>query len=200
VQGRLWLALRADAHADRLKSESKHRAPAASGASTAVTRRQKEGSMSTEFNQKHTQRDNALDESGIGHDFTEEINREIEEAHKFLANLADQMTRQIVYDYVTNIPCGILTRAECKGHGIKGGIVSAIGALVKWDVCDAILLCGDICEDVNAHDTAAIVRQMAYEPDPIKRLVEVCAGLDDDPDNGKLHEAITLAQKIKEGK
>lgn len=156
--------------------------------------------MSTEFNQKHTQRDNALDESGIGHDFTEEINREIEEAHKFLANLADQMTRQIVYDYVTNIPCGILTRAECKGHGIKGGIVSAIGALVKWDVCDAILLCGDICEDVNAHDTAAIVRQMAYEPDPIKRLVEVCAGLDDDPDNGKLHEAITLAQKIKEGK
>jgi hypothetical protein len=64
--------------------------------------------------------------------------------------------RQAIYNELTNKPCGIEHR-----DALRMGIVTAIGALVKWDVIDALELAADIAEDVNAHGEARAIREMA---------------------------------------
>ena len=69
------------------------------------------------------------------------------------------MTRQSIYNELTNRPCGIEHQ-----NALRMGIVHAIGAYLKWDVIDALEIAADIAEDVNAHAEAKAIREMAITP------------------------------------
>jgi hypothetical protein len=99
---------------------------------------------------------NALNACGVGENLGERLNETSEQLAEFCASLQRNVTRQAVYNELTNKPCGIEHR-----DALRMGIVSAIGALVKWDVIDALELAADIAEDVNAHSEAAAIRAMA---------------------------------------
>ncbi len=99
---------------------------------------------------------NALNECGVGEDLDVRLNKANEQLADFVAALTKSVTRQAIYNELTNKPCGIEHR-----NALRMGLVSAIGALVKWDVIEALELCGDIAEDVNAHGEAKQIRDMA---------------------------------------
>ncbi len=99
---------------------------------------------------------NALNECGVGENLDERLNKEHEQLADFCAALQKSVSRQAIYNELTNKPCGIEHR-----NALRMGLVSAIGALVQWDVIEALELCGDIAEDVNAHAEAAKIRDMA---------------------------------------
>ncbi len=99
---------------------------------------------------------NALNECGVGENLDERLNKANEELADFCASLQKSVSRQAIYNELTNKPCGIEHR-----NALRMGLVSAIGALVQWDVIEALELCGDIAEDVNAHGEAKQIREMA---------------------------------------
>ncbi len=112
--------------------------------------------MSAQFQTDRNRVLNALNECGVGEDLGERLNKTSEQLADFCANLQKSVARQSVYNELTNKPCGIEHR-----NALRMGLVSAIGALVQWDVVEALELCGDIAEDVNAHAEAAKIREMA---------------------------------------
>lgn len=99
---------------------------------------------------------NALNECGVGEDLGERLNKTNDALAEFCANLQKSVIRQSIYNELTNRPCGIEHR-----DALRMGLVSAIGALIQWDVIDALELAADITEDVNAHTEAAAIRDMA---------------------------------------
>lgn len=99
---------------------------------------------------------NALNECGVGEDLDVRLNKANEELADFCTNLQKSVSRQAVYNELTNRPCGIEHR-----NALRMGLVSAIGNLVQWDVIEALELAADIAEDVNAHSEAAKIREMA---------------------------------------
>ena len=84
------------------------------------------------------------------------LNAVSDELADFCAQLQKSVIRQAIYNELTNKPCGIEHR-----DALRMGLVSAIGALIKWDVIDALELAADIAEDVNAHGEAKLIRDMA---------------------------------------
>ncbi len=99
---------------------------------------------------------NALNECGVGEDLDVRLNKANEEFADFCAALQKSVSRQAIYNELTNKPCGIEHR-----NALRMGLVSAIGALIQWDIIEALEVCGDIAEDVNAHAEAAKIREMA---------------------------------------
>lgn len=99
---------------------------------------------------------NALNECGVGEDLDKRLNDLNEKLADFCASLQKSVMGQAIYNELTNKPCGI------EHHdALRMGLVSAIGALVQWDVIDALELAADIAEDVNAHSEARQIRDMA---------------------------------------
>ena len=99
---------------------------------------------------------NALNDCGVGKDLAQRLNKTNEELADFCASLQKHVIQQSTYNELTNKPCGIEHR-----DALRMGLVSAIGALIKWDVIDALELAADIAEDVNAHGEAKLIRDMA---------------------------------------
>ncbi len=100
---------------------------------------------------------NALNECGVGENLAQRLNATNEALADFCASLQKHVIQQATYNELTNKPCGIEHR-----DALRMGLVSAIGALIKWDVSEALELCADIAQDVNAHDEARQIRAMAY--------------------------------------
>lgn len=116
------------------------------------------------FNQLRCKAQNHLDESGIGHDVDDRLNAVVEQVESFCSTLRISIMRQAIYTLLTNVPTGVMTRAEATPeHAIKSGLVNAIGKLVKWNTADALDLAADIAEDVNAHAEAAEIRRMTSD-------------------------------------
>ncbi len=113
--------------------------------------------MSAQFQTDRNRVLNALNECGVGEDLDQRLNKDNEQLADFCASLTKNVTRQSIYNELTNRPCGIEHR-----NALRMGLVSAIGALVQWDIIEALELCGDIAEDVNAHAEAAKIRDMAH--------------------------------------
>ncbi len=112
--------------------------------------------MSDQFNKDRNVVLNALNACGVGENLDQRLRETYEGLADFCASLQKSVMSQAVYNELTNKPCGIEHR-----DALRMGLVSAIGALVKWDVSEALELCGDIAEDVNAHGEAAKIRDMA---------------------------------------
>lgn len=106
--------------------------------------------MKTQFEVNRGAVLNALNECGVGENLSERLNKTSDDLADFCANLQKSVTRQSIYNELTNRPCGIEHR-----DALRMGLVSAIGNLLKWDVIDALELAADIAEDVNAHSEAA---------------------------------------------
>jgi hypothetical protein len=109
------------------------------------------------FTRDHNAVRNALNECGVGEDLAQRLNAINESLADFCASLQKHVIQQATYNELTNKPCGIEHR-----DALRMGLVSAIGALVKWDITKALELAADIAEDVNAHAEAKAIRQMAY--------------------------------------
>lgn len=112
--------------------------------------------MNTTFQTNRNAVLNALNECGVGEDLDARLNKTNEALADFCANLQKSVTRQSIYNELTNRPCGIK-----HPDALRMGLVSAIGNLVQWDVIEALELAADIAEDVNAHGEAAAIRAMA---------------------------------------
>ncbi len=116
--------------------------------------------MST-YHDTFTEVANALDQCGIGHDLNARFNESAELITKFCASLQRRAMQQALYDLTTNVPCGILTRAQANGeHALKCAIAGAVGEFVQWGISEALEVAADIAEDVNAHSEAAQIRAM----------------------------------------
>ncbi len=85
--------------------------------------------MNTQFQTDRNRVLNALNECGAGEDLGERLNKTSEQLADFCANLQKSVSRQSVYNELTNKPCGIKHR-----NALRMGLVSAIGALIQWDV------------------------------------------------------------------
>ncbi len=114
--------------------------------------------MKATFEQNRNAVRDALNECGVGENLDARLRETYEGLADFCANLTKSVMGQAVYNELTNKPCGIEHR-----DALRMGLVSAIGALIKWDVVDALELAGDIAEDVNAHGEAAKIREMATQ-------------------------------------
>lgn len=79
---------------------------------------------------------------------------------ELVAKITEKIISQLSYNIMNNVPLGIVSEKECVNHAIKTGLVSAIGNHVQWDIVEALELCADILEDVNAHKEAGFVRKM----------------------------------------
>jgi hypothetical protein len=101
---------------------------------------------------------NALNKCGVGENLDANLNQAACEVAEFCSRLTTNVMRQATYNELTNKPCGIEHR-----NALRMGLVTTIGALVKWDVIEALELCGDIAEDVNAHGEAKAIRAMANQ-------------------------------------
>ncbi len=100
---------------------------------------------------------NALNECGVGENLDKRLNELQDELAQFLADVQKRVMAQGIYNELTNKPCGIEG-----GNALHMGLVGAIGGLLKWSVTDALEFAADIAEDVNAHDEAKAIREMAY--------------------------------------
>ena len=104
---------------------------------------------------------NALDQAAIPRDFAERIGQATALAGQFAAGVTDRAAGQALYDLTTNIPTGIIGINDwTPKHAVNRGIVGAIGRHVDWDIVEALELCADILEDVNAHTESAQIRAM----------------------------------------
>ena len=111
--------------------------------------------MSTQFQTDRNRVLNALNECGVGENLDANLNQSACEVAEFCSRLTTNVMRQAVYNELTNRPCGIEHR-----NALRMGLVSSIGAFLKWDVIDALELAADIAEDVNAHTEAKAIREM----------------------------------------
>jgi len=82
------------------------------------------------------------------------------ETIKLGAMIATRICEQLAYNLDKNIPLGIVEEDDAVSHAVRNGLVSALGRHLQWDVNEALSLCADILEDVNAHKESEIVRKM----------------------------------------
>lgn len=96
---------------------------------------------------------------------SEQVRTACKLAGDFASDLTMRTAGQAVHDQITNLPAGILQRSSYKPErAFRAALAGACGTAVHWDITQALLLCGDILEDVNAHGEAKAVREMAYKP------------------------------------
>ena len=116
----------------------------------------------TQFATRKSNVEGALLTAGIAADCgSVTINKAIGEAVKFAGEVVQSTAGQALYDQTVNLPCGILDRSGyTAGHAVECGIVHAIGVYLEWSIDDALRLCADILDDVNAHSEAEKVRGM----------------------------------------
>ena len=107
--------------------------------------------------------DSSLDACGIGHDVQERFRAAEKEISGFIASLSEKIHNQLVHDLLVNKPHGIAIGegGNVAMHAIKSGAVSAIGALVHWDIYEAREFAGDVLQDVNDHGEAAKLYALA---------------------------------------
>ena len=98
-----------------------------------------------------------MEEIGVADDL---LRIESEKIGKFIGNLSEKCFNQLTYDVYTNVPTGVLTRDEVSGNALKSGIVSALGNLLDWDIDATLKFCADLCDDVNAHEEAGMLRAL----------------------------------------
>jgi hypothetical protein len=110
--------------------------------------------------EKLSEINSALDSCGIGHDVDGQFHEQFAEIATFCADLQKRACQQAAYNLLRNVPLGILTRDETKGHAIRSAIAGAVGALVEWSIDGALEIAGDIAEEVNAHAEAKQIRAM----------------------------------------
>lgn len=119
----------------------------------------------TAFQQRHAAVCNSLNACGVGENLAEKLREDFAAITAFATRLHESASNQAVYDRLTNVPTGILTPEACEQarHALIGGLVSAIGQLVSWDVVAALDISARIAEDVNAHTEAAAIWKMQKE-------------------------------------
>lgn len=106
---------------------------------------------------KHSELKTKMEEIGAPQDL---LHIESEKIGKFIGALSEKCFNQLTYDVYTNVPTGVMNRDDVSGHALKSGIASACGVLVQWDINEALELCANILEDVNAHPEAKMLRDL----------------------------------------
>ena len=117
-----------------------------------------------DYSVKKTAVDNALDGCGIGHEVRGEFAEATEAINRFAASFLQAAHSQLTNNLLVNVPCDIMTVKEGRESVVKLGLVSAISSMLEWDIKDTMLFCGDLLEDVNLHDEAALMRNKAGKP------------------------------------
>jgi len=86
-------------------------------------------------------------------------------ASQFIGQLTRAIFAQLSYDFLVNRPANICTAEEVRtgAHAIQAGTVHAIGAHIEWDIYAAREFAASILEDVNDHETAAMVRKLTED-------------------------------------
>lgn len=128
-----------------------------------------------DYNEKRQEIEEALDACGIGRDVQERFRAAEAEISAFLASVSEKIHGNLVHNLLANKPHGIRIEGSAAENAIKSGTISALSALIKWDIGAAEELAGDMLEDVNAHPEAALVRGGAA--DLIAALEEAAAEL-----------------------
>ena len=113
--------------------------------------------MSKDFDARYNASRAALDAIGL-HELDSLLSREQEHFAKFIGAVTKTFGSQLQYDAFTNIPCGILTREEFKGHALRQSIVSATASTFGFDIGDLREFCAAILQDANDHELAALIR------------------------------------------
>lgn len=88
---------------------------------------------------------------------------EVGQVAEFQKMFTEKALGRLKYNLEENLPKGIMTLEQIKGDSVKSGLVSSIGTFIKWDIYQAMELCADILEDVNAHKEAQVLRVMLAE-------------------------------------
>ena len=118
--------------------------------------------MRTSYNEKADEIREALDGCGIGGNVREVFREAEKEISVLLADMGEKIRGQLVHNLLVNLPHGIGIGDEgAADHAIKSGVVSALGALVKWDIYKARRLAAGILQDVNDHGEAAKLFKLA---------------------------------------
>lgn len=107
-------------------------------------------------------RDTKLDESGIGHNVQDLLHEDSKSIAEAVAGFTKAAWSQAIHNRMMNVPCGIMRHADCTSQSpIRHAIVSSASRLTNFDIGEALLLCADILDDVNAHAEADTVRKLA---------------------------------------
>lgn len=79
------------------------------------------------------------------------------------SGLASRIMSQGLHNLTVNIPCGIIdtgiSPAILAEKTFKTALSGFCGEAVKWDINEALTLCADILDDVNAHTEAQELRE-----------------------------------------
>lgn len=82
--------------------------------------------------------------------------------------LLDAGVAQLKYNVETNVPNHFMGVGEVAHHATQRGFTSAISNYINFDPTKAADVAADICEDVNYHDLAKLIRDysggMRYRP------------------------------------
>lgn len=85
-----------------------------------------------------------------------------------IEKLIDSGNSQLQYNVESNVPKLFMNVGDVAHNAITTGIVSLVGNFVNFDPSKAAEVAADICEDVNYHDLAKIIRDynkgMRYRP------------------------------------
>jgi hypothetical protein len=118
--------------------------------------------------------ENALDSCGLGYDLQQRLDVTMKRIAVLAADVCAASTTQALHDALTNRPQGIVNDSVGKDDAERAfvsGVVSILGALVEWDICDARRIAADLLEDVNDHEKAAEVREWS-NADVVEELEE----------------------------
>lgn len=120
--------------------------------------------LTDDFQTRYTVLKQALDETGVGHDYADRLRPVLESIATFCADLQRRATQQAVYNALHNVPCGIYQPADCTAEAaLRSAVAGAVGQFVQWDINGALHFAADIAEDVNAHHEAEIIREFIEE-------------------------------------
>ena len=117
------------------------------------------------FETYRAERDNALNALGLSNERMEsDLEKTVNLVGEFSQNVLGVATHQATYHLLTNLPCNVIEPWEdIPADSLRTGIVNALGKYVGWGIGEALELCADILEDVNAHKVAATLREMKWE-------------------------------------
>jgi hypothetical protein len=117
----------------------------------------------TDYKELKLARDVALDSCGIGHD----IETRLKEGNKAISEIAacffQGATTQLNYNLLTNKPLGRTLKPDAVSHAIQTGLINTISTFIKWDISSARIMASQLLEDVNDHELAAKLFNIAGE-------------------------------------
>lgn len=124
--------------------------------------------------------ENALNSMGTSSEVIEgNVRESVQVAAAFAGDVVSRTAGQAMHNQLTNIPCGIMRSMDVSANtALRQALPGAIGALVEWNIGEALKLCAGILEDVNAHDEAAQVLAMREN---ISRYYQAPADTEDCP-------------------